>query len=139
MPTRPWNTYPPTVEQRRSRNTSKDAISELDTVARKFVDPDQAWQVRGPTRVHHPPNRDKGVRPGRRCTGASDFRGRAGKLLGASARTSFQGDIEKAVNTARGGVKNAIVDAGVAAANKARGINQDNALKAMRELLKEPK
>jgi len=61
------------------------------------------------------------------------------KLLGASARTSFQGDIEKAVNTARGGVKNAIVDAGVAAANKARGINQDNALKAMRELLKEPK
>lgn len=122
-----------------SRIPLKDAISELDTVARKFVDPDQAGKSVVP---HGYITRRIGIKASDLdddVLGQVIFVDELEKLLGASARTSFQGDIEKAVNTARGGVKNAIVDAGVAAANKARGINQDNALKAMRELLKEPK
>ena len=58
------------------------------------------------------------------------------RLFGAAAKTSLQGDVQKAVmRGARGGVREAVIDSAVEAANKARGINEENAIKALRKLL----
>ena len=63
------------------------------------------------------------------------------KVFGSTARTSFKGQIEQAVGRAGGAVtpggqQNLIVEAAGKLAEKARGINQENAFKSIKELLK---
>lgn len=62
-------------------------------------------------------------------------------IFGTTARTSFAGETAKGVKqgmqAATGGTADAMVGAAAALAEKARGINQDNAFKAIRQLLKE--
>ena len=64
------------------------------------------------------------------------------KVFGSTARTSFKGQIEQAVGRAGGAVtpggqQNLVVEAAGKLAEKARGINQENAFKSIRELLKD--
>jgi len=64
------------------------------------------------------------------------------KLFGAAARTSLQGDVGKAtkrgIETATGqkSLTGLAIDAASAGVEKARGINEENAFKAIKELLK---
>ena len=58
------------------------------------------------------------------------------RLFGAAAKTSLQGDVQKAVaRGVRSGAREAVIDTALDAANKARGINEENAVKALRKLL----
>lgn len=59
-------------------------------------------------------------------------------VFGSSAKSSFLGDIEKGVRTATGkrGLVDVGIDAATAAAQKARGINDKNAIKSIRDLLR---
>lgn len=59
------------------------------------------------------------------------------RLFGASAKTSLQGDMLKASagKAARGSIKDMAIDAGIDAIDKARGINEENAIKSLRQLL----
>ncbi len=61
-------------------------------------------------------------------------------MFGSSAKTSFEGGIEKAsrraIETARRGPVDVALDIGEAAAKKARGVNEENAIKAIENLLK---
>ena len=59
------------------------------------------------------------------------------KMFGAASKTSLLGDAEKAFRAGTGGGKSMVVEGAVAAGKKMAGINEDNAIKAMRELLKE--
>jgi len=62
------------------------------------------------------------------------------RVFGAVARTSFQGQVEQAVKQAAGAAMSpseAAVNVAAKAAQKAQGINKENAIKAMRRLLKE--
>lgn len=63
------------------------------------------------------------------------------KVFDTSGRTSFKGQIEQAFNKGAGaatpgGQQNLVVEAAGRAAEKLRGINQKNAFKSIRELLK---
>lgn len=62
--------------------------------------------------------------------------------FGAIAKTGFKGQIGSAVKQAargREGIKEAVIEKGVEAIEKARGINEQNAFKSIKELLKETK
>lgn len=59
--------------------------------------------------------------------------------FGAIAKTGFKGQVGSAVRQAargREGIKEAVIERGAEAIEKARGINEQNAFKAMQELLK---
>jgi hypothetical protein len=58
-------------------------------------------------------------------------------VFGSSAKASFLGDIEKGVRTATGrrGLADVGIDAATEIAQKSRGINEKNAIKAIRNLL----
>lgn len=62
-------------------------------------------------------------------------------MFGLSPRTSLAGQVEKgtkrALDTAEGGAYRAAVDLVAEGAEKLRGINEDNAIKSIKELLKE--
>ena len=61
------------------------------------------------------------------------------KVFGSSSRTSLQGDIQKAVSTAGRATRSpteAAVDVAGAGLEKLRGINEEGALKAIKDLLK---
>lgn len=119
-----------------SRIPLKDAIAQLDAVAKKFTT-DGAQDI--------VPHGYISKRSGVKASDLDDdvmgqvlFVDELEKLTGAFARTSFQGDIEKVVRrTANADGRGMIADAVEAGVNKARGINEDNALKAMRALLKD--
>lgn len=61
-------------------------------------------------------------------------------MFGAAAKTSLQGDVQKAtkhgVNAALGNVREAATDLLASKVDDARGINEENAIKAIKELLK---
>ena len=65
------------------------------------------------------------------------------RMFGANSTTSFLGDIEKGVKTGleaatgRRGPIDLVLDAGEAVIKTVKGVNEDNAIKAMSELLKE--
>lgn len=121
-----------------SRVPLTDAINQLDSVAKKFT-------TKGGTDIV--PHGYVSKRSGISAADLDDdimgqvmFVDELEKIFGASARTSLQGDVEKAARqAANADGKGMIVDALISGANKARGINEENALKAIRELLKEPK
>ncbi len=61
-------------------------------------------------------------------------------VFGPAARTSFQGQIGQAIDRSARAAKNtegAVIEAAVSVAEKLRGINQENAFKAIRKLLKD--
>ncbi len=62
--------------------------------------------------------------------------------FGAIAKTGFKGQVTSAVRQAargREGIKEAVIEKGAEALEKARGISEQNAFKAIQELLKETK
>lgn len=61
------------------------------------------------------------------------------RIFGAAAKTSLQGEMDKALarNAARGSLKDAAVDAAVDGVDKLRGVNQDAAIESIRKLLRE--
>ena len=56
-------------------------------------------------------------------------------MFGTVARTSLAGETKKAIQAARGGLSERLIDAAGELAEKARGINEANAIKSMKELL----
>lgn len=59
------------------------------------------------------------------------------KLFGSSARTSLQGDVGKAIDRGiEGGTRGVVVEGARSGLNKIRGINEDNAMKAIKELVR---
>jgi len=118
----------------------RDAVSELDTVARKYIKPGQDLVP------YQPIQRRSGVTPA--MLEADDLIGLAlyadelDKTFGAASRTSLMGDTEKVANAAIDAGLGQMTAAGMAASGmksgyqKLRGINEQNAIKAMRELLK---
>lgn len=120
-----------------SRIPLKDAITELDAVARKFVDPDQPGTAIVP---HGYITRKSGIKADDLdddVLGQVLFVDELEKLVGASSRTSLQGDTEKVVRrAANADGRSMVVDAVVEGANRLRGVNEGNALKALRALLK---
>lgn len=118
----------------------RDSISNLDTVARKYIKP-------GTDLVPYKPIQHRsGVTPDMLenddLVGLVMFSDELDKTFGAASRTSLLGDVQK-------GVGNAVIDASLGqktaagmtaeagkwAYNKARGVSEANASKAMRELL----
>lgn len=120
-----------------SRIPLQDAINELDTVAKKFVDPDSPSNAIVP---HGHITKRSGIKAADLeddVLGQVLFVDELEKLTGASARTSLQGDTEKVVRrAANADGRGIMVDAAVSGINKIRGINEENALKSLRELLK---
>lgn len=116
-----------------SRIPLKDAISELDQVAKKFVTP-------GGTDIV--PYGHITKKAGIALKDLDDdimgqvlFVDELEKILGPSARTSLLGDIDKGVRTAAGGKAGAAVEGASMAAKKLAGINEEKAIKAIRELM----
>jgi hypothetical protein len=117
----------------------RDAVSNLDTIARKYIKP-------GTDLVPYRPIQARsGVTPqmleNDDLIGLALYADEMDKMFGAASRTSLLGDVQKGVNTgidAAMGQKTAAgmtADAAKWAYDKARGINEQNAIKAMRELL----
>lgn len=122
-----------------SRIPLKDAIQQLDTVAQKFAKP-------GTDVVpYRAVVRRSGVTPDMLdddIMGQVLFTDELDKVFGAASRTSLLGDVEKGVNTGIDAAMGQKTAAGMVAGgakwayDKLRGINEQNAIKAMRELLK---
>jgi len=119
-----------------SRIPLKDAIKKLDDVAQRFVS--------GGTDVV--PFGHITKRSGVKASDLDDdimgqvmFVDELEKMFGTNARTSLQGDVEKGVRTGIQGPGAIAVEGAVALAKKVQGVNETNAMKALRELLKESK
>jgi len=100
-----------------SRTQMIDAIDKIDSTAKKYgmkVDDDIVKQV--------------------------IFANEIDRMFGSPAATSFKGQIEQAlekgVDTARRGIVDSALDIAKSGLEKARGINEENAVKSMEELLK---
>jgi hypothetical protein len=117
-----------------SRVPLKDAINQLDIVAREFLVSDGTDLV-----PYKPIVKRSGVTPDMLdddVIGQVLFADELDKMFGAASRTSLLGDVEKGVGTAMGG-KMAIAGAAVkGVASKLTGVNEKAAIKAMRELLR---
>lgn len=121
-----------------SRIPLKDAIEQLDTVARKFSKP-------GTDVVpYRAVVKRSGVTPEMLdddIMGQVLFTDELDRAFGPASRTSLLGDVSKGVDTAISAaagqktIPGMIADTGKWAYDKSRGINEANALKAMRELL----
>jgi len=121
-----------------SRIPLKDAVAQLDTVAQKFSKPGTDVvpyrAVVGRSGVT-PKMLDDDI------MGQVLFTDELDKMFGAASRTSLLGDAEKGVNTAISAaagqktIPGMIADGGKWVYDKSRGINEKNAIKAMRELL----
>ena len=99
----------------RSRANMLNAFSDLDTVAKKYGN-----------------NLDDDI------ISQALFIDELDKMFGASARTSLQGDSEKAVRMGLGGgTREILTEAAVEGAKKVKGLSQENALKALKALLKD--
>lgn len=112
----------------------RDAISNLDATARKYITP-------GTDLVPYRPIQARsGVTPAMLenddLIGMALYADELDKMFGAASRTSLLGDVDKGVNIAMGGKGAAAAAALKAGAHKVAGINEKNAIKAMRELLK---
>lgn len=100
-----------------SRVNMIDAIDKLETTAKKYgasIDNDLVNQI--------------------------IFANEVDRMFGAPAATSFKGQIEQAVSRgtdmARRGKVDAAIDLAAKGIEKARGINEENAIKSMEEILK---
>ena len=112
-----------------SRVNMIDAIDELETVARST-------------------EKGLGLRIGKEGQTAFDddvltqvlFADELDSMFGAGARTSFKGQISQAIESgsqaARRGVIDTALDVGAAGVEKARGINEENAIKSIEKLLR---
>ena len=120
-----------------SRIPLKDAINQLDTVAKKYTS-------RGGTDIV--PYRKVEQLSGVKSADLDDdimgqvmFVDELEKMFGTQARTSLQGDASKVAQSAVRGMKGsayeAVTDAAVAGIDKLSGVNEKRALKAMKELL----
>ena len=132
-----------------------DSLSQLDDTARKYGAPRKFAKMSGRTDIvpfddivrpivpHGSVLKRAGVDPAMfddDLIAQVEFASQLDSVFGTHAGNSFQGEITKAVdraaiNTAAGRDSGLVEEAATWAVNKARGINEDNALKAMRELL----
>ena len=117
-----------------------DAVSQLDEVAQKYAKPGKELVTYSPgsaPRLSVP----KGLDFNDDIQGQVIFANKLDELFGTSAKTSLQGDAAKVAERAAEDVVSGQTMVGLAregvraGIHKVRGINEDNALKAMRELL----
>lgn len=115
----------------------RDAVSKLDDTARKYIQP-------GTDLVQYMPSvQRKSVTPAMLenddLIGLVRYSDELDGMFGAASKTSLLGDIEKGVNTASGGIGAAVIEGSKWAAKKAARINEERAIKSMRELLNRAK
>lgn len=119
----------------------RDAISDLDAVARKYIQP-------GTDIVPYKPIQSRsGVTPAMLenddLIGLAQFSDQLDKMFGTHAGTSLRGDVDKGVEagieaaTGQMTIPGALMKGGKLAYQKLRRINADNQIKAMRELLRQ--
>ena len=104
-----------------SRVQMIDALDNIETVAKKY-----------------------GMKPSDNIVKQVIFVNEIDRMFGAAAPTSFKGQIDQAINKGvdvarRGGLGDAALDIAKKSINKARGINEENAIRAMEQLLKRKK
>lgn len=111
-----------------SRITLLDSVNEIERVAKKFenfrgkLDPRLIEGPKGPSKI----NDD--------LLNQVLFVDELDSVFGTTARTSLQGQVEQAVKQGPVGIA---VEAAAKGAEKLRGINEENAFKAMKDLLRE--
>jgi hypothetical protein len=116
-----------------------DAITQIDQVAKKYVSPGGSdlipYKLIGKSAGVTPDMLDDSLRE------QIQFASQMERYFKIAPTNSFQGGIEKAgevlINSATGGTKGVLLDAATSLLDKVRGVNEENAMKAFRELLKD--
>lgn len=124
-----------TGNQTASRVPLMDAIKQLDEVAKKYAG-GQGRDLVPYTGILSRAN----VNPRRLDNDVHtlvEFASQLDDVFRPAARGSFHGEIERGIRTAVGGERGAIIEGGIAVMKKMQGVNEKNAMKAMRELLRE--
>lgn len=116
-----------------------DAIKQIDEVAKKYVSPGGSDLI--PYKLIE---KSAGVTPADLDDSLREqiqFASQMERYFKIAPTNSAQGVVEKAgevlINSATGGTKGVMLDAATSLLDRARGINEENAMKAFRELLKE--
>lgn len=116
-----------------------DAITQIDQVARKYVSPGGSDLI--PYKLIE---KSAGVTRDMLDDSLREqiqFASQMERYFKIAPTNSFQGGIEKAgevlINSATGGTKGVLLDAATSLLDRVRGVNEENAMKAFRQLLKD--
>jgi hypothetical protein len=118
-----------------SRVPIEDSLYKLDMVAKRIASPQGQELV--PYRAIRDMPEVKAIDLDDNLRVQMMFVDELEKRFGTAARTSLQGDLEKGIRYAAAGPRAAAVDALAAGANKLRRVNEQAAVKALRDLLRE--